>query len=59
MRGLPSGDPSVSWLPEPGDPILPDAEFEPGEIPVTPELGDHKCGVGGHGKPPYAAAAAA
>lgn len=51
MSRVPSGDPSVSWLPEPGDPAVPDAVVEPGEIPGKAEPGGHICAGDGHGKP--------
>lgn len=50
---MPSGEPSVSWLPEPGEHAVPDCVADPGEIPGNPEPGDHKCAVAGHAKPLY------
>lgn len=34
MSRFPSGDPSVSWLPDPGEHAVPEAD--PGEIPGNP-----------------------
>lgn len=50
---MPSGDPSVSWLPDPGDPTVPEAVVDPGDIPGNPEPGGHKCAGDGHGNPLY------
>lgn len=50
---MPSGEPNVSWLPDPGEPTVPDAVVEPGDIPGNPEPGGHKWAGDGHGNPLY------
>lgn len=53
---MPSGDPSVSWDPELGEPSVLGVEAEPGEV----IFGAMECMLGhmwegeGHGKPVYA-----
>lgn len=47
---FPSGDPRVSWLPDPGEHAVPDVVADPGEMPGKPLPADHKCAVAGQAK---------
>lgn len=51
MSRFPSGEPRVSWLPDPGEHAVPDVVADPGDIPGNPPPVDHKCAaVAGQGK---------
>lgn len=50
IKRFPSGEPRVSWLPEPGEHAVPEVVAEPGEMPGKPLPADHKCAVAGHAK---------